>query len=317
MTKKYLKSKLVQHYGDSIFIAQGEGLHDSVTFREKTSKILRDYFNMPNKDDEEAHKRAIIETAAKFIKSDIKTSITPLKDEYPKATDFQLESALGYMPPSLRCMLRNLLVGKDTRRKEASIGQTIIQAVRPRIVIVPLQVGLAVQMHHHFRSRFLIDILSAMGYCSSYSEVQRFEENAASSVAPDVLGSFNIPDKMMLFAADNVDHNIVSLDGKGTFHGMGMIAAITPGQQVTPTILRRKISELNIIDQTKVDIIEYQFAKHTRRCIAFQPLPVLNVVGHNIDILWELSFRFSQPAPNWQGMMHVLHKHFEHPGQSL
>ena len=29
-------------------------------------------------------------------------------------------------------------------------------------------------------------------------------------------------------AADNVDHNIISLDGKGTFHGMGMIAALTP-----------------------------------------------------------------------------------------
>ena len=72
-----------------------------------------------------------------------------------------------------------------------------------------------------------------MGYCSSYSEVQRFEENAAASVAPDVLGSVNIANKMLLFAADNVDHNIVSLDGNGTFHGMRMIAAVTPGQQVT------------------------------------------------------------------------------------
>jgi len=60
-----------------------------------------------------------------------------------------------------------------------------------------------------------------MGYCSSYSEVQRFEENAASSASTDVLGSVNISDSMMLFAADNVDHNIVSLDGKGTFMGWG------------------------------------------------------------------------------------------------
>ena len=202
-------------------MAEGEGLHDIVTFREKTSRILRDYFNMPNKDDEEAHKRAIIETAAKLIKSDLKTVVPPLEDEYPKATDLKLESALGYIPPSLRCMLQHLLVGKDIRRKEASIGQTIIQGVRPRTVIAPLQIRLAVQMHHHFRSRFLIDSLSAMGYCSSYFEVQRFEENAASSVAPDVLGRVNIPDMMVLFAADNVDHNIVTLDGKGTFYGMG------------------------------------------------------------------------------------------------
>ena len=109
-------------------------------------------------------------------------------------------------------------------------------------MIAPLQLGLAVQMHHHFRSRFLIDVLSAMGYCSSYSEVLRFAVNAAASVAPDVLGSVNIANKILLFAADNVDHSIVSLDGKGTFHDMGMIAAVTPGHEITHTILRQKIS---------------------------------------------------------------------------
>ena len=130
----------------------------------------------------------------------------------------------------------------------------------PRAVIAPLQLGLAVQMHHHFQSRFWIDVPSAMGYCSSYSDVQRFKENAAASDAPDVLGSVNIANKMLLFAADNVDHNIVSLDGSGTFHGMGMIADVTQGQQVTQTILRQQISELNIVDLTKVDIMEYRFA---------------------------------------------------------
>ena len=55
-----------------------------------------------------------------------------------------------------------------------------------------------------------------------------FEENEASSIAPDVLDGLHTPDKMVLFAAVNVDHNIVTLDGKGTFHGMGMLAAVTP-----------------------------------------------------------------------------------------
>ena len=72
---------------------------------------------------------------------------------------------------------------------------------------------------------------------------------------------------MLLFAADNVDHNIVSQDGKGTFHGMRMIAAVISGHETTHTILRQKISELNLIDLTKVDIMEYSFAKNTRRSI--------------------------------------------------
>ena len=91
-------------------------------------------------------------------------------------------------------------------------------------------------MHHHCRSRFLTDVLSAMGYCSSYSGLK----NAAASVAPDVLGSVNVANTMLFFAADHVDYNIVFLDGNGTFHVMGMIAAVTPGQQVTHTILRQK-----------------------------------------------------------------------------
>ena len=44
---------------------------------------------------------------------------------------------------------------------------------------------------------------------------------------------------MLLFAADNVDHTIVTLDGKGTFHGMGMIAALTPGSHASYTILKK------------------------------------------------------------------------------
>ena len=74
---QYLKSKLLEHYGKSICIAEGEGLSHIVTFREKTSEILRNYFKTPNGDDEETEKRAIIEDAAKLIKSDIKTIITP------------------------------------------------------------------------------------------------------------------------------------------------------------------------------------------------------------------------------------------------
>ena len=35
-------------------------------------------------------------------------------------------------------MLQQLFIGKDTRRKQASIGQAIVQAVRPRAVLAPL-----------------------------------------------------------------------------------------------------------------------------------------------------------------------------------
>ena len=91
---QYLKSKLLEHYGKSIFIAEGEGLSHIVTFRAKTSEILRNYFNTPNGDDEETEKRAIIEDAAKLIKSDIKTIITPSVDVWTMSAP--VSSAYNY-----------------------------------------------------------------------------------------------------------------------------------------------------------------------------------------------------------------------------
>ncbi|PIK46569.1 hypothetical protein BSL78_16578 [Apostichopus japonicus] len=68
--------------------------------------------------------------------------------------------------------------------------------------------------------------LSKFGFCSSYSEVAKFGRNAAITDGTDIpnltAGHF------VQYVADNVDHNVRTIDGMGTFHGMGMIAAITP-----------------------------------------------------------------------------------------
>ena len=81
-------------------------------------------------------------------------------------------------------------------------------------------------MHHHFGSKFLIDCLNSMGFCSSYSEVIRFERSAAKFQGTDLP---NITSNHFIQSvAENVDHNIVTLDGHNTFYGMGIIAAVTP-----------------------------------------------------------------------------------------
>ena len=84
-------------------------------------------------------------------------------------------------------MLNTIFVGEDNK-KVASIGQAIVQAARPRSLILPLQIGLAVQMHHLTRSKFIVNTLNVMGFCASYKEVLRFETNAANYVAEDMLG---------------------------------------------------------------------------------------------------------------------------------
>lgn len=111
--------------------------------------------------------------------------------------------------------------------KIAAIGQAMIQAARPRVIISPLQISLGVVLHQHFASRFLIDTLHNLGFCTSYSEIKKFQSSAAvvqgNSLQVDV-GE----ESCLQFVADNVDHNACTIDGLNTFHGMGIMAAITP-----------------------------------------------------------------------------------------
>ncbi len=73
-----------------------------------------------------------------------------------------------------------------------------------------------------------------MGFGSSYEEVLRFEKNSADLTVPDMVVNYmDLLDIGLLFAGDNVDHNILTLDGMGTLHGMGIIAALTPRRKGT------------------------------------------------------------------------------------
>ena len=63
-----------------------------------------------------------------------------------------------------------------------------------------------------------------LGYCFSYNEVQRYKQFLISSDT-DVLTS--ISTEFTQFVSDNVDHNVCTFDGSGTFRGIGIIAFST------------------------------------------------------------------------------------------
>lgn len=131
-----------------------------------------------------------------------------------------------------------MFAGVNTKHKVTSVGQATIHAVMSRVVIVPLQIDLVVQVYHLYQFKLLINSLNKMTYCSTYSEFQGFERYTANSVTPDLLvKDFDNLDISLLFAGDNAYYNILTIDSKGTFPGMGMIAALTPE--------RKKIHHVN------------------------------------------------------------------------
>jgi len=60
-------------------------------------------------------------------------------------------------------------------------------------------------------SRFLIDSLNAYRFCCSYSEVQHFEQNASVCQGTD-FADF-VPNQVIQYVADNVNHNKITTDG--------------------------------------------------------------------------------------------------------
>lgn len=53
-------------------------------------------------------------------------------------------------------------------------------------------------------------------------------------------------DCLVQFFADNVEYNLITLDGSGTFHGMGIIASITPRVEFDEIIQRSEVTNEEI-----------------------------------------------------------------------
>ena len=207
---RHMKVKLKERFSNNLIIAEINGKADVATLRPTATKILQDFFHAPKDENSEDEKMRLVKTAAIILKNDIKSCMSN-NDTYPSSEDIS-NTDLAYLPVSLRLLLEQWFVGKDNILKNVSIGQAIMQAVRPRVLLPPLQLGLGVQMHHHFASRFLIDSLHKHGFCCSYYEVQNYERSAAISTKFEIPGLF--PGQFMQYAADNVDHNVGTLDGK-------------------------------------------------------------------------------------------------------
>ena len=206
------------------------------------------------------------------------------------------------------------ILGTVARKKIASIGNAIMQAVRPHVLLAPLQIGLAVQLHHHYASRFLVDTLHQHGFCSSYNHVQEFERSAALSRGTNIPNHSN---QFIQYVADNVDHNIRTLDGNNTFHGMGMIATVTPGVRSSIRIPRTKVS---LSDLTSVGRVPIQFHKGESAgmsAIMYEKLYRMKAQDStaSLDVLWKSSILFRYSRPSWSGMMQFVQKG-AHPGMS-
>lgn len=307
---KTIKQMLLEKLAGDICISGSEGEPDILSFKRQQDTIIRDFYKQSHDVDPETEKIRIVSAAGALILDDIMYKENPYAEAYPTTSDISSnETCLEFVPASLRIFLSKMITSVRAPTLIASLGQAIMQAARPRSLLAPLQFGLALQMNHHFASRYLNDTLYSHGFASSYDTVQNFRRAAAVSPNSNVDlltgGTFG---SCVQFVGDNVDHNQITIDGHNTLHAMGIMAVCTPAvTQVSKIARRTRVTKEDILFVSKP-----AFKSPPAPCtgLSKRMFPSLRLPESGIidgaRLLWSMSPMFAKERPSWSGFMQTV-----------
>lgn len=161
---------------------------------------------------------------------------------------------------------------------------------------------------YDFLYRFVPSTLNAFGFGSAYGEVKKFELCSAIDLHQKRLKDSIVKLPVVKYAADNVDHNLRTLDGKNTFHGMAIISIHDPIQETPSKIPRIKASLKDLEDVGKVDIIPYFKQITPTTSLVYQKLNKNDFRDsyRELDLLWKTSWSEDTTRPLWSGMMQLV-----------
>ena len=314
---KHLKRKLEERYKNDIIISQTEGQANLVCFKDAAQFIIkRSKLECNNTNEGEV----MITTAAKLIKAEIQ-NLKFNTEEYPSKQD--IENHSDSLAPLLHQFMQELV---SDELKQSSIGQAIMKAIKTRCYIPPLLFGLGIELDHKFGSKWLTNEVYKLGFSISPSEITQFKKSVMAdkdnSIEVLLKGSFG------QWVSDNVDHDVCTLDGKGTFHGMGIIVAGMTSEMDTRKengIRRLKVGRMEevVASKAKIPILWYEVPDRAALSkIKFKPIRELQSphpfsMAQGIDLLWEFSFTATrEDGMNWNGFMQMHHDGKDHPGKS-
>ena len=313
-SQKWLKTKLQQKYKEHIFFAEVNGKSNVICFREMANYLVTDAWYNARKENPTEEAERIIETAAKLILNDIRSANFDVKT-YPNLGKIEsVEDESNYLPPYLRLFMQGL---SKKSLKEISIGQAIIHMVRGRSSIPPILFGLAVELDHVFGSKWLITELSRLGFCLGWEEVARYKQSVVENKNVANYLSEYLPGAFTRWSADNIDHNIRTLDGKGTFHAMGLVSSTTGTSENVEfnnahRVKHQSLKRVNdVVKGRGIEITHYIPPEVSGLSkIVFKPcvqlmLPLVLPPDTTLDLLWHTTFFFTADnlRPSWSGYM--------------
>ena len=286
--------------------------------------IINDKWYAEKKTNVEDEAERIVTAAAKIIRAEIRVREYDSSSYSTNQDITNFDQSRQWVPHYLQKFLEIIISSKV---KQNSIGHSILQSARPRSVITPTLFGVGVEMDHVFGSKWLINELSRLGFSITFDEVNWYKQSVIQSESLENLLTEYSPGNFTQWVADNVDHNVATLDGQGTFQGMGIIAVSTPkdGTPLTTNsrvITRQQRSKVNELVKDKgVPIFQYigQPEKGLASVI-YKPIiqlqtPYTLPVELCSDLLWQSGWIFSKldrPRPNWSGFMQHIFSDEKH-----
>ena len=152
----------------------------------------------------------------------------------------------------------------------------------------------------------------------------RYKQSVIQSETLENLLSKYIPGTFTQWLGNNVDHNVLSLDGQGSFHGMGIIAVSslrgTVPLKTRPCVIPRlaRIIANEVVRNKGLPIIQYTV--HTKKApssIIYKPIinlqiPYTLLPDVSSDLIWHagwLACEAEAPRPSWSGFMQHVYSY--------
>ena len=111
------------------------------------------------------------------------------------------------------------------------------------------------------------------------------------------------------FVGDNTDHDLATIDGKNTHHGLGAIAIAngkfndkTPHRRPVPRDKRENWA--NVASNEGIPILEYQYPdKSALKSVCLKELSKEKFNASFTNLIWNCAHVFQKQCPNWSGYM--------------
>ncbi len=261
----------------------------------------------------ESDSRRITVAAAKLIRNQLRDTNYDM-NSYPNSDALCDNEAARKWIPSLLMEFMDNLVSSDVKR--VALCHAIVQAAKPKSALSPVLFAVGVSLDHAFGSKWGLDMLSRLGFSASYDEVYRYKQCVVQcDDTTDQPTSF--PAAFTQWSGDNVDHNVNSLDGLGSLHGMGAISMTTTVDRLgdgtinTKAVPRSKrVNVPSLIKNKGIPILSYTATEETAMSsLLFTKTALLSLppstLSLSMDLVWHAGW-FVSPVncrPNWRGYM--------------